>query len=459
MLQATQIHPAHIACIFGGAVAGSETAHQLAQRGIYSVVFDQEALPYGKIEHGLPKWHIKLRDKEERQIDEKLCSPYVTYVPHCKLGREISFEEVQRFGFSATLLAVGAWRDRPLPVPGVDEFIGRGFYYQNPYVMWFNQYHSPRYQGEQCEVHDHGIVVGGGLASIDVVKILMLETTLRALKERGLEANLFRLEKKGIPFVLKELGVSWQELGLKGCTLFYRRRNLDMPLNEVPSGIPPERAEKMKLVRQKLMRTAQAKYLFHFRPCSVPLKPIVEEGRLAGLAFCKTELRGGKATALEGSEFEVRSPLTISSIGSLPEPLEGLPMKWNLLDVESEETGKVAGFDNVFALGNTVTGRGNIRASLLHGRQVAGHLMEDFLAWSEQDYQKLIRLESDQAARKAERIADFLKQKHLQAPDQIEQILDRVKDLQRRSGYQGDYAAWAQKNAFTRLEHLIGYEG
>ncbi len=440
-------------------MAGSETAHQLAERGIYSVVFDQETLPYGKIEHGLPKWHIKLRDKEERQIDERLSSPYVTYVPTCKLGREISFEEVRRFGFSAILLAVGAWRDRPLPVPGVDEFIGRGFYYQNPYVMWFNQYHSPGYPGEQCELLDNGIVVGGGLASIDVVKILMLETVLRALEKRGLETDLFTLEKKGIPFVLKGLGISWEELGLKGCTLYYRRRNLDMPLNEIPSGIPPERAEKMKSVRQKLMRHAQAKYLFRFCPQRVPVQTIVEKDRLAGLVFRKTEVVEGKAITIEGSEFEVRSPLTISSIGSLPEPLEGLPMKWNLLDIESEETGKVTGFDNVFALGNTVTGRGNIRASLLHGRQVSNHLMDQFLAWSEQDYQKLIQLEADLAARKAGRIAEFLKQKHLQTPDQIARILDRVKPFQQRSGYDGDYTAWAKKNAFTRLEQLIGYGG
>jgi len=459
MQQAKQIHPAHIACIFGGAVAGSEAAYQLAQRGIYSVVFEQEALPYGKIEHGLPKWHIKLRDKEEGQIDDKISSPYVSYVPCCKLGRDISVEEVQSFGFSAVLLAVGAWRDRPLPVTGVDQYIGRGFYYQNPYVMWFNQYHSPDYQGEQCELHDNAIVVGGGLASIDVVKILMLETALRALKEKGLDADLFTLEKKGIPFVLKQLGVSWDDLGLKGCTLFYRRRNLDMPLNEIPKGIPPERAEKMKKVREKLIRNAQSKYLFEFRPCSVPVRPIVEEDRLAGLVFQETQVKDGKATALEGTEFEVRSPLTISSIGSLPEPLPGLPMKWNLLDVESEETGKVAGFDNVFALGNTVTGRGNIRASLLHGRQVAGYLMDEFFAWREEDYQKLIQLESDEVARQANRIADYLQEKRLHAPEQIQQILSRVQGYQRKAGYEGDYAAWAKKNAFTRLEQLIGYEG
>ena len=63
---------------------------------------------------------------------------------------------------------------------------------------------------------------------------------------------------------------------------------------------------------------------------------------LGTLFSCVAAVREGKAVILEGTDFEVRSPLTISSIGSLPEPIEGLPMKWNLLDIESEETGAVS---------------------------------------------------------------------------------------------------------------------
>ena len=43
-------HPAHVACIVGGGIAGSEAAASLAERKIHSVVIEMEALPYGKIE-------------------------------------------------------------------------------------------------------------------------------------------------------------------------------------------------------------------------------------------------------------------------------------------------------------------------------------------------------------------------------------------------------------------------
>jgi len=56
--------PRYIVAIIGGATAGAETAALLAQRDVASVVFEQNPRPYGKIEDGLPRWHVKLRHKE-----------------------------------------------------------------------------------------------------------------------------------------------------------------------------------------------------------------------------------------------------------------------------------------------------------------------------------------------------------------------------------------------------------
>ena len=69
-----KMRPTHYVAVFGGAVAGSEAAFQLSQKGIRVAVFEQNALPYGKIEAGLPKWHHKLRDRQEKIIDEKKSS-------------------------------------------------------------------------------------------------------------------------------------------------------------------------------------------------------------------------------------------------------------------------------------------------------------------------------------------------------------------------------------------------
>ena len=172
----------HYVAIFGGSVSGSEAAHQLAGRGFRVVVFDQNYLPYGKIEDGLPKWHAKLRDKEEDLIDDKLDHPNITFVPGVRLGKEVDFNDlVNNWGFSAILIATGAWRDRSLPISGIDDYVDKGLVYQNPFVYWFNHYHEPGYTGPAYSVPDNAIVVGGGLASLDVVKIIMIETVQKAL--------------------------------------------------------------------------------------------------------------------------------------------------------------------------------------------------------------------------------------------------------------------------------------
>ncbi len=64
-----ELYPTHFVAVIGGAVAGSEAAFNLGQRGIKVVVFEQNPRPYGKIEDGLPKWHVKLQAKEESKID------------------------------------------------------------------------------------------------------------------------------------------------------------------------------------------------------------------------------------------------------------------------------------------------------------------------------------------------------------------------------------------------------
>lgn len=448
------IEPAHVTCIVGGGVAGSEAVHQLVERGIRCVVFEMDALPWGKIELGLPKWHVKQRNMEEDKIDEKMMHPLVDYVPLTKLGKDIAFEELAEWGFSAILLAVGAWKDRPLPVPGIDEFEGRGFYYQNPYVSWFNQYHSPRYDGPQMELLDNTLIVGGGLASLDVVKILMLETTLRALRERGIDADLFEMEKKGIPKVLDRLGVRWEDLGLKGCTLFYRRRAIDMPLIPIEDDPSPERLAQAEKVRQKLMDNFQTKFLFDFAPCAAPVDKIVEGGRVVGLKFRKTEIVGNRVHVVPDSDFEFRAPLTISSIGSIPEPIPGFPMEWELFRISDPETGKLDDFDNVFALGNAVTGRGNIQASRVHGRQVADWVMDHFLEWRPQDFEEYARAVEERTAAAVKKIAQFMEGKDLRSPEQIDAIRNNVRSCQRRVGYDGEYAKWVESHRPIRLEDM-----
>jgi len=114
--------PYHFVAIVGGAIAGSVAAEILADQGIRVVVIEQNERPYGKIEDGLPRWHREQRKQEYGRIDARLKRPGVFFLPSTKLGRDIDFQDLcDNWGFSAVLLANGAWRDRELGIAGAEK--------------------------------------------------------------------------------------------------------------------------------------------------------------------------------------------------------------------------------------------------------------------------------------------------------------------------------------------------
>ncbi len=438
----------HLVAVFGGAVSGSEAAFQLAERGIASIVFDQNALPYGKIEDGLPKWHTKLRDKEIKRINEKLSHPLVTYVPLTKLGRDISFEEIAFMGFCAVLLAIGAWRDRPLPVAGVDEYEDKGLIYQNSFIYWYNHKHEPNYKGKTYEIKDGTIIIGGGLASLDVAKVIMFELVQKALKERGHDIDLFKLDRS-IAKVLEKLDLTLDDLGIKGCTLYYRRRIKDMPLSPAPADTP-EKLAKVQMIQEKILNNYRSKYLFNVEPLHVPVDKIVEDGKLTGLVFQRTKIEHGKLDTIPG-EIRVNAPCVISSIGSIPHMIPGIPTKGQTYDIEDAVYCSIAGYPRIFALGNTVTGRGNIKESMAHGREIAENVIEGYMGHANGTPKDEVKERIRTAITK---ITEEIRNCSVTDENRA-RIESMVAEHHKRVGYEGDYMAWVDEHMPVRLEELI----
>ncbi len=406
--------------VIGGATAGAEAAGIFSERGILTAVFEQNARPYGKVEDGLPRWHVALRQKEYRAIDGKLTSEHVEFVPCTRIGDEVTFEElIGDWGFHAVVLANGAWRDRELPIEGADAYVGKGLVYQNPFIYWFNHYNEASYDGEQFEILDGSAVIGGGLASIDVVKVLQLELTVRALRERGIEQDLTEMEVAGIPKALEKHGVAWDDLGIGGCTLYYRRREEDMPLVELPEDANDKVRERIAKSRARVLEKAVSKYLFRVCPLHAPKELIVEGDRLVGIRFARTEMMDGKLRTTDQVE-DVRAPQFISSIGSIPAPLPGVAMRGELYAWDDWDLGRMRDYPTLFGVGNVVTGKGNIVASRKHAKSVANYMTESYIHTAEQ-VKRLEPLSQEAATR----------------------LRQRVRDRQKAVGYEStSYAGW-----------------
>lgn len=439
--------PRHAVAVIGGACAGSVVAEHLAQSGCRVVVFEQNQRPYGKIEDGLPRWHDKQREQEYAKINERLDRPEVLFVPSARLSKDFGLDELlDAWGFNAVVLANGAWKDRDLDAGGSEQALGKGLIYQNDFVYWFNHYHERGYAGPTFEIHDGALCVGGGLASIDVVKIIQLELYARALRARGHEVDLLELEHQGIPKVCASLGVADpQSLGIRGATLIYRRRVEDMPLASAPADAPEKIKARLPTTRRKILEKAQSKFLFRVLTQRVTKEVLLEEGRVAGLVLLETKLQGGRLEPAAGSEQVVRSPQVISSIGSIPEPLAGIAMKGAYYEFKSWDTGEYAPRAGVFAAGNVVTGQGNIKASLDHGRFVAGHVAEIYLGLREGDLSEVSARGEARAAETAAKVGEHLAGQPRRSPAELEALEARVRAFHQAREYTG-YAEWIARH-------------
>jgi ferredoxin/flavodoxin---NADP+ reductase len=437
-----------VIAVIGAATSGSEIARILAERRSQVIVFDQNPRPYGKIEDGLPRWHVKQRREEYEEINKRLDHPNIQFVPLTRMGRDIDFTELREaWGLSAIVLTNGAWRDRPFPVDGADRFVDRGLVYQNPLIYWFNHYPEAAYDGPRYELMPGVTVVGGGLASIDVVKVLQIEMATAALQRRGITEDMVRLEREGIDAVLKQHNLVWADLGVAPCTLHYRRRVLDMPLSDIAPDAPPKRAEAMRQARAKILDKAQRKFLFEFRELSVPTGLIAEGDRLVGLQMSRTAVADGKVSVVPDSAQPLLTPLVISSIGSIPEPIPGIAQKGEVYTYVKPDIGLLMeGATAVYAAGNVLTGKGNIKDSLVSGTHIGTHIAEAYLGLTDEGARvPLTEAIREVAHMEGLRMAASIGAREPIAPAKLAEILARVRTRQAAVGYPGDYREWIEK--------------
>ena len=447
----------HYIAVIGGSISGSEAANLLAQNGFKVVVFEMNKLPYGKIEDGLPSWHISLRDRQQKEIDKKLNQENIRYVPQVKIGKDISFKDlVENWGFSAIILANGAWQDRTLNINGIEKFKNKGLIYQNDFIYWFNHKHEPNFDGNRYSLKDGAAVVGGGLASLDVVKVFMIELVREKLIELfNINSDVFTIEKYGIDKLLEEYNIAFEALKLKGATLVYRRTAADMPLKD-PKDDTPENIKKAREISEKLLNKYIEKFKFNFKPLSIPVDFIEEDKQFIGLVLQSVEVREGKIIPIENKTEILSTEMLVSSIGSLPEEIDGLQYEWSALKMRKDVEYHVFGYDNVFAIGNAITGRGNIQDSKQHGKKMTRkiidhHLTEDaFEKWLNNLNESIKEKVTDQM----DSIIDKIKNRELQSVDIIQRIIDKTQELNNKNGFK-TYSSWIAQHTPIRLEELI----
>jgi hypothetical protein len=182
---------------------------------------------------------------------------------------------------------------------------------------------------------------------------------------------------------------------------------------------------------------------------SLPTAPILEDGKLVGLRMRRTRQDGGKSVEVEGSDFEVRSGLIVSSIGSVPEAIPGVPTKGELYDFASWESGAMRGLTGVFGLGNVLTGKGHIRDSRENADEIASQVVRDYLGLGDEPRESTSDPLRDAHAASAHAARAAVQSAIRRAKVPIERMRAIATDLDAawtRVGYEGDYATWMARH-------------
>ncbi|HPO07127.1 MAG TPA: NAD(P)-binding protein [bacterium] len=170
--------------VIGSGPAGLSCAYHLARRGYPVTIFEAFVKPGGMLRYGIPAYRLP-RDILDAEIN-RILNLGVELKCSTVVGRDVSLDDLKR-DYRAVFIGIGAHKGVNLHVEGEDAsnvFTGAEF---------LNRVNS----GEEIDVGDRIVVIGGGDSAIDAARVS---------KRLGAEATiLYRRTIKEMPAIADEI--------------------------------------------------------------------------------------------------------------------------------------------------------------------------------------------------------------------------------------------------------------
>jgi len=168
--------------IIGSGPAGLSAAYYLRKMRYEITIFESEEKPGGMLTYGIPPYRLPKRIVEKEVA--ALTKMGIKIKTGKAVGKNVNFEDIQE-EFDAVLLAIGAWKERDIGIPG-EEFMMSG-------LGFLKEVNKGRERPPGMAV----AVIGGGNVSIDVA---------RTLKRLGAKPTvLYRRTEKEMPAISEEI--------------------------------------------------------------------------------------------------------------------------------------------------------------------------------------------------------------------------------------------------------------
>jgi NADH-quinone oxidoreductase subunit F len=293
--------------IVGSGPAGLTAAFYLGRLGHAVTVFEKHARPGGMLRAGIPAFRLPraVLDREILEIKRASGARLRTNAP------VTSAAKLLKRGYAAVLLAYGADRGLKMGIPGEDD----------PRVLDVVNFLRRVNFGEQVEVGNEVLVVGGGSSAMDAARTA-------------------------------------RRLGARRVTVLYRRTRVEMPA-------APEEVE------EALEEGIQVEFLTAPVRIHREARGLVLECRRMQLGAVEDSGRR-RPEPVAGGEREFAADLIIAAVGQLPDELPELGCR-------TDQRGRLCVADDnlatdrpgVFAAGDVVTGPASVIEAIAAGRRAA----------------------------------------------------------------------------------------
>lgn len=299
--------------IIGSGPAGLAAAYELARMGYQVGILEAFGEPGGMLRWAIPPFRLprNILNRDIAYIERM----GVTIKTRVRFGVEVSLSDLRKGGADAIIMAIGTHQGLKMGIKKDEDIKG----YMDC-LVFLRKYAS----GEQIDLGDRTIVVGGGNAAIDSAR-----SALRA--------------------------------GVKEATILYRRSYEEMPA---------DREE----VKEAQAEGVVINYL------AMPVSITKKNGEIQGLECIKTRLgepdESGRRrpVPIEGSEFIIDTSSIISAVGQRPDlswNREGLPFHFSSGNTFIVSDSCLTNIEGVFAAGDALNGPTTVVEAMASGKRAA----------------------------------------------------------------------------------------